>query len=155
MEEEKTPKISVWDLPDVPKGKLPAHLELQRTRVICTPDAATNVLTQDPIFNLFSTLGLNVCMIIYYYYFLELKTENIRYSGAYASMGVDNSLRLGHFRDNFRVEVVRLTEDDMEFDMIGIDASLANAFRRILLAEVCAMFLRSFFLSIVILPTYN
>ncbi|CAA2995749.1 DNA-directed RNA polymerases I and III subunit rpac1 isoform X1 [Olea europaea subsp. europaea] len=108
MEEEKTPKISVWNLPDVPKGKLPAHLELQRTRVICTPDAATN-------------------------------TENIRYSGAYASMGVDNSLRLGHFRDNFRVEVVRLTEDDMEFDMIGIDASLANAFRRILLAELPTM----------------
>lgn len=36
----------------------------------------------------------------------------------------------------FRVEVVSLTEEDMEFDMVGIDASLANAFRRILLAEV-------------------
>lgn len=62
----------------------------------------------------------------------------MQYSGAYASMGVDNGLRLDHFRDNFRVEVVRLTEDDMEFDMIGIDAAIANAFRRILIAEVCA-----------------
>ena len=51
-------------------------------------------------------------------------------------MGVDNSLRFDHFRKNFKVEVIRLTEDEMEFDMIGIDASLANAFRRILVAEV-------------------
>ncbi|CAI9772788.1 unnamed protein product [Fraxinus pennsylvanica] len=108
MEEQKTPKISVWDLPDVPKGKLPPHIELQRTRVLCTSDAPTH-------------------------------TENVRYSGAYATMGVDNSLRLEHFHDNFRVEVIRLTEDDMEFDMIGIDAALANAFRRILIAELPTM----------------
>lgn len=66
----------------------------------------------------------------------NLKTENIQYSGAYASVGVDNSLRLDEFRRNFKVEVVRLTEEDMEFDMIGIDASIANAFRRILIADV-------------------
>lgn len=58
------------------------------------------------------------------------------YSGAYASMGVDNSLQLDHFCNNFRVEVIRLTKDDMEFDLIGIDAAIANAFRRILIAEV-------------------
>lgn len=29
-----------------------------------------------------------------------------------------------------------MSSNDMEFDMIGIDASVANAFRRILLAEV-------------------
>ncbi|XP_042026343.1 DNA-directed RNA polymerases I and III subunit RPAC1-like [Salvia splendens] len=51
-------------------------------------------------------------------------------------MGVDNSLRLPEFRTNFKVEVISLSEDDMEFDMIGIDASIANAFRRILIAEV-------------------
>ncbi|EOY11972.1 RNA polymerase I subunit 43 isoform 4 [Theobroma cacao] len=54
-------------------------------------------------------------------------------------MGVDNSLRLDHFCHNFRVEVVRLTEEDMEFDMIGIDAAIANAFRRILIAELPTM----------------
>lgn len=58
------------------------------------------------------------------------------YSGAYASMGVDNSLRLDHFRNTFRVEVKRLNREDMEFDMIGIDAAIANAFRRILISEV-------------------
>ncbi|XAR56809.1 DNA-directed RNA polymerase [Bertholletia excelsa] len=101
-------KVPIWDLPDVPKGQLPPHVELQRTRVFCNSDAPTH-------------------------------TENIQYSGAYASMGVDNSLRLDSFRKNFRVEVIRLTEDDMEFDMIGIDAALANAFRRILIAEVPTM----------------
>ncbi|KAL7088127.1 hypothetical protein ACP275_13G109400 [Erythranthe tilingii] len=107
-EEQRTEKISVWDLPDVPSGNLPAHLELQRTRTVCTSDA--------PIY-----------------------TENIQYSGAYASMGVDNSMRFEKFRNNFRVEVIRLGDDDMEFDMIGIDASLANAFRRILISELPTM----------------
>ena len=36
----------------------------------------------------------------------------------------------------FRVAVVQLEEGDMEFDMIGVDAAIANAFRRILIAEV-------------------
>ncbi|XP_010248372.1 PREDICTED: DNA-directed RNA polymerases I and III subunit RPAC1 isoform X2 [Nelumbo nucifera] len=102
------PRVSALDLPDVPKGHLPPHLELQRTRVLCASDAPTH-------------------------------TETIQYSGAYASVGVDNSLRLDQFCRDFRVEVIRLTEDDMEFDMVGIDPSLANAFRRILIAEVPTM----------------
>lgn len=32
--------------------------------------------------------------------------------------------------------VVQLEEGDIEFDMIGVDAAIANAFRRILIAEV-------------------
>ncbi|XP_060189048.1 uncharacterized protein LOC132617996 [Lycium barbarum] len=105
MDSPKLEKVSVWDLPDVPKGKLPPHLELRRTRVLCASLAPTN-------------------------------TEKVQYSGAYASMGVDNSVRFEQFRNNFKVEVVRLDEDELEFDMIGIDPSLANAFRRILIAEV-------------------
>lgn len=30
-----------------------------------------------------------------------------------------------------------MDENTLEFDMVGIDAAIANAFRRILLAEVC------------------
>ncbi|XP_042504103.1 DNA-directed RNA polymerases I and III subunit RPAC1-like isoform X2 [Macadamia integrifolia] len=101
-------RVTASDLPDVPKGQLPQHLELQRTRVLCGSDAPTH-------------------------------TETIQYSGAYASIGVDNSLRLEQFCKKFRVEVIRLTEDDMEFDMIGIDPSIANAFRRILIAELPTM----------------
>ncbi|EPS59249.1 hypothetical protein M569_15560, partial [Genlisea aurea] len=98
----------LWDLPDVPGGELPPHLQLQRTRVLCTSEAPTY-------------------------------TENIQYSGAYALMGVDNSLPFDSFRENFRVEIVSMDEHDIEFDLIGIDAAIANAFRRILIAELPTM----------------
>ncbi|CAH9063980.1 unnamed protein product [Cuscuta epithymum] len=101
-------KVPVWDLPDVPQGQLPPHIELQRTRVLCTYLAPTN-------------------------------TEKIKYGGAFASVGVDNSLRSDQFRKNFRVEIIRLNEEEIEFDMVGIDAAVANAFRRILIAEVPTM----------------
>ncbi|XP_074320115.1 uncharacterized protein LOC141656924 [Silene latifolia] len=67
-----------------------------------------------------------------------IDTESIMYSGAYASLGVDNSGLDSFFKD-FKIVVNRLTEDDIEFDMIGIDAALANAFRRILISEVPTM----------------
>ncbi|GAA0169653.1 DNA-directed RNA polymerase [Lithospermum erythrorhizon] len=76
---------------------------------------------------------------------LILKTESVQYSGAYASMKVDNSLRLDQFRSNFRVQVTKIEKDEkkeedlIEFDMVGIDASIANAFRRILISEVPTM----------------
>ena len=78
-----------------------------------------------------------VCFCVAYVWLWCLQTDTVTYSGAYASMGVDNSLRLDNFCSNFGVKVERLTEEDMEFDMIGIDPALANAFRRILISEVC------------------
>lgn len=86
-----------------------------------------------------------------------VKTEGVHYSGAYAAMGVDNSLRLDSFLENFKVVVNRLTEDEMEFDLIGIDAALANAFRRILIAEVrlsCCKYLH-YGLEILIMLIYQ
>ncbi|KAL5735619.1 hypothetical protein ACOSP7_030080 [Xanthoceras sorbifolium] len=74
-------------------------------------------------------------------------TESITYSGAYASMGIDNSVQLDYFRNNFRVEVMRLTKEEMEFDLIGIDASIANAFRRILIAELPTMAIEKVFIA--------
>ena len=35
------------------------------------------------------------------------------------------------------MDVISLSDEVIEFDMVGIDAAIANAFRRILLAEVC------------------
>lgn len=37
---------------------------------------------------------------------------------------------------NFKINIIQSDETTLEFDMIGIDAAIANAFRRILLAEV-------------------
>ena len=37
---------------------------------------------------------------------------------------------------NLKVSVKRLTQRSVEFDLVGVDASIANAFRRIMIAEV-------------------
>ncbi|KAG4935346.1 hypothetical protein JHK84_049534 [Glycine max] len=97
----------ILSLDNVP-SKLPPHLELFKTRVLCNNDAPVH-------------------------------TDTVQYSGAYAILGVDNSVRLDSFCENFKVEVKRLTDSDIEFDMIGIDPAIANAFRRILIAEVPTM----------------
>ncbi|GMH05831.1 hypothetical protein Nepgr_007671 [Nepenthes gracilis] len=73
-------------------------------------------------------------------------TEPILYSGAYASMGVDNT-NMEDFFKNFKIKINRLTEDEIEFDMVGIDAALANAFRRILIAEVPTMAIEKVFIA--------
>lgn len=74
---------------------------------------------------------------------VELKEhglENVHstdFPGTYE--GYDDAWSQEKFEKNFRVEIGRLTADELEFDMIGIDASIANAFRRILLSEVPTM----------------
>jgi len=52
---------------------------------------------------------------------------------------------------NFRIDIVNFDENTLEFDMIGIDAAIANAFRRILLAEV--MMLLSVCVHVVLFPS--
>lgn len=46
---------------------------------------------------------------------------------------------LSYFKTNFRIYILSETDDEIIFDMVGIDAPLANALRRILLAEVPTM----------------
>ena len=43
------------------------------------------------------------------------------------------------FKSNFRIAVSKIEGLNMEFDLIGCDAAVANAFRRILIAEVPTM----------------
>ncbi|KAM5126018.1 DNA-directed RNA polymerases I and III subunit RPAC1-like, partial [Mantella aurantiaca] len=53
--------------------------------------------------------------------------------------GYDDTWDMERFQKNFRIEVTKMEDDLLEFDMVGIDAAMANAFRRILLAEVPTM----------------
>ena len=53
--------------------------------------------------------------------------------------GYDDSWDFNKFKSKFRIEINHMQKDELLFDMIGIDASIANAFRRILLAEVPTM----------------
>ncbi|TFK64840.1 RBP11-like subunits of RNA polymerase [Pluteus cervinus] len=48
----------------------------------------------------------------------------------------DNSWSHKKFKKNLKVEVKRLSQRSIEFDLVGVDASIANAFRRIMIAEV-------------------
>lgn len=46
----------------------------------------------------------------------------------------------GHYLENLekrlRVDIISLTEDEIVFDLIGVETPIANALRRIMLAEV-------------------
>ena len=66
-------------------------------------------------------------------------TSTVESAGSYQACGIDNSFTLDQFQRNFKVQVWSLDEEEMVFDLIGIDAALANAFRRILIAEVPTM----------------
>ncbi|XP_029305815.1 DNA-directed RNA polymerases I and III subunit RPAC1 [Cottoperca gobio] len=59
--------------------------------------------------------------------------------------GYDDTWNMQKFQKNFRIDVVHLDENSMEFDMVGIDPAIANAFRRILLAEVPTMAIEKVF----------
>lgn len=50
--------------------------------------------------------------------------------------GEDHAWDLDHFRSQFRVVFHENGQHDASFSLIGIDASVANAFRRILVAEI-------------------
>ncbi|KAF5328835.1 hypothetical protein D9619_011685 [Psilocybe cf. subviscida] len=50
--------------------------------------------------------------------------------------GEDHSWDLEKFKQNLKIKVQRLSQHSIDFDMVGVDASIANAFRRIMIAEV-------------------
>ena len=37
---------------------------------------------------------------------------------------------------SLKIDIIKLTEDTIEFDLVGVDAAMANALRRIMLSEV-------------------
>eukprot|EP00824_Muranothrix_gubernata_P022841 TRINITY_DN5746_c0_g1_i1.p1 TRINITY_DN5746_c0_g1~~TRINITY_DN5746_c0_g1_i1.p1 ORF type:complete len:318 (+),score=73.07 TRINITY_DN5746_c0_g1_i1:117-956(+) len=66
---------------------------------------------------------------------------------AFQSLGVDSSFSMEKFRNNFRIHVISSTEEELVFDMIGVDAPIANAFRRILIAEAPTMAIEKVFIT--------
>ena len=73
-------------------------------------------------------------------------TATVESSTAYMASGFENTFSLERFKRDFRIEIQSLNEEEIIFDMIGIDAALANAFRRILLAEVPTMAIEKIFI---------
>lgn len=58
------------------------------------------------------------------------------FCGAFAALDLDNSWDMGAFKKGFSISITHYTDELVTFDMAGIDPPLANAFRRILIAEV-------------------
>lgn len=52
------------------------------------------------------------------------------------SIGVDNSFDMSFFKQDFTAAVLNASDDELVFELVGIDAPVANALRRILLSEV-------------------
>ena len=67
--------------------------------------------------------------------FTVRNTEDTRYPGTYT--GYDDAWDFNKFRNNFKIKIIRRESREIEFDMIGVDTPFANAFRRILISEVC------------------
>ncbi|KAK0047233.1 DNA-directed RNA polymerases I and III subunit RPAC1 [Biomphalaria pfeifferi] len=70
----------------------------------------------------------------------EYTVDNVNstcFPGTYT--GYDDSWSQEKFEETFHIDIVSLSENEMEFDMVGVDAAIANAVRRILLAEVPTM----------------
>jgi len=73
-------------------------------------------------------------------------TSTVEAAAAYQACGLENSFSIKRFWQDFQVEVETMSEEAVVFDLIGIDAALANAFRRILLAEVPTMAIEKVFI---------
>lgn len=79
---------------------------------------------------------------------LEDRVENV--SGAEYPMSFDGQQTtpiIEQFKRGFDIKIVHLTPTDIEFDLIGVDASIANALRRIMIAEIPTMAIETVYMS--------
>ncbi|XP_033226860.1 DNA-directed RNA polymerases I and III subunit RPAC1 [Belonocnema kinseyi] len=78
----------------------------------------------------------------------QLKKSRIQMEEHGVVNNLEESWSLKKFKENFKIEIVKESEDQMEleFDLIGCQTSLANAIRRILLSEVPSMAIEKVFI---------
>ena len=58
---------------------------------------------------------------------------------AFSAYGTPDYLTLDSFKRDLSIDIIRLSDDCVIFDLIGVEAPIANALRRILLSEVPTM----------------
>ncbi|KNC73738.1 DNA-directed RNA polymerase, alpha subunit, N terminal domain-containing protein, partial [Sphaeroforma arctica JP610] len=73
------------------------------------------------------------------------QTRSIDYPGSV--IGVDDSYTFDKFKDQFRVDIIKKDGNDLEFDLVGVDASVANAFRRMMLVNVKTMAIENVYIE--------
>jgi DNA-directed RNA polymerase I and III subunit RPAC1 len=91
-------------------------------------------------------------MVLFFFSFtfLSLSVFNAKLStldsfSTFGSTGVDNEWNLDLFKQEFRIHPISNTPNRLIFQMDGIDASIANAYRRIMLSEVPTMCIETVF----------
>ena len=68
-----------------------------------------------------------------------MQTMTADAANMFMALGLDNSWSWEKFLKGFQLHIIHLDGDMLEFDIIGIDASIANSLRRILISEVPTM----------------
>lgn len=69
------------------------------------------------------------------------------HSAAHGSSSTDHSWSLERFQKDMQLRVTRLSDWRIEYDLVGVDASIANAIRRVLMAEVPTVAIESVYVS--------
>jgi DNA-directed RNA polymerase I and III subunit RPAC1 len=69
---------------------------------------------------------------------VTLEEYNIKESADDYGFG-DEEFNREKFKKNFKLNVVKRSNLEIEFDMIGVTPAIANAFRRLMLSEVPSM----------------
>jgi len=74
-------------------------------------------------------------------------TDTHFYHGVYNNLGNDNCFDPDEFQENFSIKIIKMNDEELIFDMIGVEAPIANAFRRILIAEVPTMAIETVYIQ--------
>eukprot|EP01057_Protomagalhaensia_wolfi_P004864 Protomagalhaensia_wolfi_Nauph_80__4863@NODE_50_length_4187_cov_153_098843_g41_i0_p1_GENE_NODE_50_length_4187_cov_153_098843_g41_i0NODE_50_length_4187_cov_153_098843_g41_i0_p1_ORF_typecomplete_len333_score61_52RNA_pol_L/PF01193_24/8_9e52RNA_pol_A_bac/PF01000_26/1_7e33RNA_pol_A_bac/PF01000_26/3_7e03Fer4_9/PF13187_6/0_0031ETF_QO/PF05187_13/0_098Fer4_18/PF13746_6/0_1Fer4_8/PF13183_6/0_11_NODE_50_length_4187_cov_153_098843_g41_i06281626 len=65
--------------------------------------------------------------------------ETINYGAVFSTLGLAKAFDLEDFKKSFKIKINHISEERLKFDLVGIDVAYANAFRRIMIAEVPTM----------------
>ena len=57
-------------------------------------------------------------------------------ASTYGMSGIDNTFDLKQFKKNLKLKILSCTDELLRLDMSGVDASVANAIRRVMISEV-------------------
>lgn len=65
-----------------------------------------------------------------------------------AGVTQSNDSYLEKLRKNLMIDITKLTDSEIEFDLVGVDVSIANALRRILMAEVPTIAIENVYIAV-------
>ena len=65
-----------------------------------------------------------------------MQHNDIEYAGSYATVAIDNAFDPHKFEEELTFDIRSISKTDMEVEIHGIDAPLANTLRRIIISEV-------------------